>query len=138
MNKTTASVVKGKTLTLKATVTPTNATNKNVTWKSSNTKIATVDGNGKVTAVAAGTATIICTAKADKSKSATCKITVTNPAVKVTKLRMNKTSVDLLKGKTVQLKVTVTPRNATNKAVTWTSSNKRIATVTSNGLVKAV
>lgn len=138
LNKTTASVAKGKTLTLKATVTPTNATNKNVTWKSSNTKIATVDGNGKVTAVAAGTATITCTAKADKSKSATCKITVTNPAVKVTKLRMNKTSVDLLKGKTVQLKVTVAPSNATNKAVTWTSSNKRIATVTSNGLVKAV
>ena len=138
LNKTTASVVKGKTLTLTATVTPTNATNKNVTWKSSNTKIATVDGNGKVTAVAAGTATITCTAKADKSKSATCKITVTNPAVKVTKLRMNKTSVDLLKGKTVQLKVTVTPSNATNKAVTWTSSNKKIVTVTSNGLVKAV
>ena len=138
LNKTTASVVKGKTLTLTATVTPTNATNKNVTWKSSNTKIVTVDGNGKVTAVAAGTATITCTAKADKSKSATCKITVTNPAVKVTKLRMNKTSVDLLKGKTVQLKVTVTPSNATNKAVTWTSSNKKIATVTSNGLVKAV
>ena len=138
LNKTTASVVKGKTVALTATVTPTNATNKNVTWKSSNTKIATVDGNGKVTAVAAGTATITCTAKADKSKSATCKITVTNPAVKVTKLRMNKTSVDLLKGKTVQLKVTVTPSNATNKAVTWTSSNKKIATVTSNGLVKAV
>ena len=138
LNKTTASVVKGKTLTLTATVTPTNATNKNVTWKSSNTKIATVDGNGKVTAVAAGTVTITCTAIADKSKSATCKITVTNPAVKVTKLSMNKTSVDLLKGKTVQLKVTVTPSNATNKAVTWTSSNKKIATVTSNGLVKAV
>lgn len=138
LNKTTASVVKGKTLTLTATVTPTNATNKNVTWKSSNTKIATVDGNGKVTAVTAGTVTITCTAKADKSKSATCKITVTNPAVKVTKLSMNKTSVDLLKGKTVQLKVTVTPSNATNKAVTWTSSNKKIATVTSNGLVKAV
>lgn len=138
LNKTTASVVKGKTLTLTATVTPTNATNKNVTWKSSNTKIATVDGNGKVTAVAAGTATITCTAADGSGKSATCKITVTNPAVKVTKLRMNKTSVDLLKGKTVQLKVTVTPSNATNKAVTWTSSNKRIATVTSNGLVKAV
>lgn len=138
LNKTTASVVKGKTLTLTATVTPTNATNKNVTWKSSNTKIATVDGNGKVTAVAAGTATITCTAADGSRKSATCKITVTNPAVKVTKLSMNKTSVDLLKGKTVQLKVTVTPSNATNKAVTWTSSNKKIATVTSNGLVKAV
>lgn len=139
LNKTTASVVKGKTLTLKATVTPTNATNKNVTWKSSNSKVAKVDEkSGVVTAVAAGTATITCTAADGSRKSATCKITVTNPAVKVTKLRMNKTSVDLLKGKTVQLKVTVTPSNATNKAVTWTSSNKKIATVTSNGLVKAV
>ena len=138
LNKTTASVVKGKTLTLTATVTPTTATNKKVTWKSSNTKIATVDPTGKVTAVAAGTATITCTAADGSGKSATCKITVTKPAVKVTKLSMNKTSVDLIKGKTVQLKVTVTPGNATNKAVTWTSSNKRIATVTSNGLVKAV
>lgn len=138
LNKTTASVVKGKTLTLTATVTPTTATNKKVTWKSSNTKIVTVDPTGKVTAVAAGTATITCTAADGSGKSATCKITVTNPVVKVTKLRMNKTSVDLIKGKTVQLKVTVTPGNATNKSVTWTSSNKRIATVTSNGLVKAV
>lgn len=138
LNKTTASVVKGKTLTLTATVTPTNATNKKVTWKSSNTKIATVDSNGKVTAKAAGTATITCTAADGSGKSAACKITVKNPPVKVTKLKINKTSVDLLKGKTVQLKVTVTPSNATNKAVTWTSSNKRIATVTSNGLVKAV
>ena len=138
LNKTTASVVKGKTLTLTATVTPTNATNKKVTWKSSNTKIATVDSNGKVTAKAAGTATITCTAADGSGKSAACKITVKNPPVKVTKLKINKTSVDLLKGKTVQLKVTVTPSNATNKAVTWTSSNKKIATVTSNGLVKAV
>lgn len=139
LNKTTASVVKGKTLTLKATVTPTNATNKNVTWKSSNSKVAKVDEkSGVVTAVAAGTATITCTAADGSGKSAACKITVKNPPVKVTKLKINKTSVDLLKGKTVQLKVTVTPSNATNKAVTWTSSNKRIATVTSNGLVKAV
>ncbi len=138
LNKTTASVVKGKTLTLTATVTPTTATNKKVTWKSSNTKIATVDSNGKITAKAAGTATITCTAADGSGKSATCKITVTNPVVKVTKLSMNKTSVDLLKGKTVQLKVTVTPSNATNKAVTWTSSNTKVATVTSNGLVKAV
>lgn len=138
LNKTTASVVKGKTLTLTATVTPTTATNKKVTWKSSNTKIATVDSNGKITAKAAGTATITCTAADGSGKSATCKITVTNPVVKVTKLSMNKTSVDLLKGKTVQLKVTVTPSNATNKAMTWTSSNTKVATVTSNGLVKAV
>ncbi|MDD6266830.1 MAG: Ig-like domain-containing protein [Clostridium sp.] len=139
INPSSKSLAIGKTVTLSPTVAPSNATDKGVTWKSSNSKVAKVDEkSGVVTAVAAGTATITCTAADGSRKSATCKITVTNPAVKVTKLRMNKTSVDLLKGKTVQLKVTVTPSNATNKAVTWTSSNKRIATVTSNGLVKAV
>ena len=138
LNKTTASVVKGKTVALTATVTPDTATDKTIKWTTSNKNVATVSTDGVVTAVAAGTATITATAADDSGVKATCKITVTNPPVKVTKLKINKTSVDLIKGKTVQLKVTVTPSNATNKAVTWTSSNKRIATVTSNGLVKAV
>lgn len=139
INPSSKSLAIGKTVTLSPTVAPSNATDKGVTWKSSNSKVAKVDEkSGVVTAVAAGTAIITATAVDGSKVTATCKITVTNPAVKVTKLRMNKTSVDLLKGKTVQLKVTVTPSNATNKAVTWTSSNKKIATVTSNGLVKAV
>ena len=76
LNKTKATLNPVGTLTLKATVTPSNATNKAVTWKSSNTKVATVSSSGKVTAKAAGTATITCTAKDGSGKSATCKITV--------------------------------------------------------------
>ncbi|MBS6465794.1 MAG: DUF4214 domain-containing protein [Clostridium sp.] len=76
LNKTKATLNPADTLTLKATVTPSNATNKAVTWKSSNTKVATVSSSGKVTAKAAGTATITCTAKDGSGKSATCKITV--------------------------------------------------------------
>ena len=76
LNKTKATLNPVDTLTLKATVTPSNATNKAVTWKSSNTKVATVSSSGKVTAKAAGTATITCTAKDGSGKSATCKITV--------------------------------------------------------------
>ena len=75
LNKTKATIYKGKTLQLKATVSPSDATNKAVTWKSSNTKVATVSSTGKVTAKAAGTATITCTTKSG-SKKATAKITV--------------------------------------------------------------
>ena len=76
LNKKTATVKKGKTLTLKATISPSNVANKNVTWKSSNTKIATVNSSGKVTAKSYGTATITVTSKADSTIKATCKITV--------------------------------------------------------------
>lgn len=75
LNKTNLSLVEGGTETLSATVTPSNATNKNVTWSSSDTSIAKVDSNGKITAVAAGTATITVTT-ADGNKKATCTVTV--------------------------------------------------------------
>ncbi|GFZ34448.1 hypothetical protein CSC2_49740 [Clostridium zeae] len=77
LDKTTLSLTTGTSSTLTATVAPSNATNKNVSWTSSNTAVATVQ-NGTVTAVAAGTATITVTTQ-DGSKTATCSITVTNP-----------------------------------------------------------
>lgn len=76
LNKTGATLMKNETLDLKATVTTSNAANKAVTWKSSNTKVATVNSRGKVTAKSPGTATITCTAKDGSGKKATCKITV--------------------------------------------------------------
>ena len=76
LNKTGATLMKNETLDLKATVTPSNAANTAVTWKSSNTKVATVNSRGKVTAKSPGTATITCTAKDGSGKKATCKITV--------------------------------------------------------------
>ena len=135
LNKKTASLVKGKTLALKATVSPSNATNKSVTWKSSNTKIATVSSKGVVKGVKAGTATITVTTK-DGNKTATCKVTVKPVAVKSVKL--NKKTASIKKGKTITLKATVSPSNATTKTVTWKTSNKKIATVTSSGKVKGI
>ena len=137
LNKTNASIEKGKTLQLKATVTPTNATDKGVTWKSSNTKIATVSSTGKVTAKTVGTVTISCMAKDGSGKKAICRITVKNPVIKVTKITLNKTKATLVKGESMSLKATVTPTNTTNKGVTWKSSNTRIATVSSTGKVTA-
>ena len=137
LNKTTASVTKGKTLQLTATVAPGNATKKEVKWSTSNKNVAMVSTSGLVTAKSAGTATITCTAQDGSGVKATCKITVKNPVVKVTKVTLNKTTATLAPKETLTLKATVTPTNATNKAVTWKSSNTKIATVSSSGKVTA-
>ena len=80
LNKTRASVARGYTITLKPTINPSNATNKAVSWKSSNTKIATVSSKGVVKGIKKGTVNIIVTT-ADGKKTAVCKVTVTNPVI---------------------------------------------------------
>jgi uncharacterized protein YjdB len=133
LNESAKTIANGKNVNLKATVSPSNATNKAVTWKSSNTKVATVDNAGKVTAVSVGTAKITCTA-ADGSKTSTsCTITVTTP---VTKVSLNASSKTIAKGKSITLKATVTPSKAYQK-VTWESSNTSVASVSSSGKVTA-
>lgn len=134
LNATSKTLMKGKYITLKAAVAPSTADMKSVTWKSSNTKVATVSSTGKVTAKAKGTATITCTAKDGSGRKATCKITVTQP---VTKIKLSKTSATISKGKTLTLKAMVTPTTANNRSVTWKSSNTKIATVSSSGKVTA-
>ena len=132
LNKTSLALIKGQSETLTATVKPDDATDKKVTWSSSNTSVATVDQNGKVTAVGGGSATI--TAKAG-DKQATCTVTVTVPVSSVT---LNKTSLALIKGQSETLTATVKPDDATDKKVTWSSSNTSVATVDQNGKVTAV
>ena len=130
-----ASVNVGETTTLTATVLPNDATNKNVTWESDDETIVTVDANGVVTGVAAGTATITVTSVADNTKTATCTVTVTTVAV--TGVSVDATaSVNV--GETTTLTATVSPSNATNKNVTWESGNTSIATVDENGVVTGV
>ena len=132
LNKTELSLNKGQSETLTATVKPDNATDKSVTWSSSNTAVATVDSNGKVMAVAGGSTTI--TAKAGEQQ-ATCAVTVSVPLESIS---LNKTELALNKGQSETLTATVKPDDATDKTVTWTSSNTSVATVDSNGKVSAV
>ena len=137
LNNTTLKLEQAKTSTLIATVTPTNASNKKVTWSSNDTSVATVDSKGKITAVLAGIANITCTANDGSGKSATCTLTVTPPK-SVLSITLSNTSLSVLVGKTSTLKATVSPTNATNKTVSWGSSNPSIVTVDSNGKVTAV
>ncbi len=126
----------GATASLTATVTPLDATNKGVTWESSNTSVATVDA-GVVTAVDDGTAVITVTTK-DGGYKATCEVTVKTP-VAVTGVTLDKESATLTKaGQTVELTATVAPENADNKNVTWTTTNGSVAVVSSTGIVTAV
>ena len=137
LNKTSTSIQVGGTETLTATVSPKDAANKKVTWKSSNAAIASVDANGKVTGVKAGEATITVTTE-DGGKTATCKVTVSDKEIKVTGVKLNKSETSLLVGGNETLTATVLPEDATNQNVTWKSDKPEIATVDANGKVTAV
>ncbi len=125
---------KGKTFTLKTKVTVTGKASKKVAYKSSNKKVATVNANGKIIAKKKGTATITVYSKADKKKTCKIKVTVGTP---VTKVKLNKTKANLNIGKTLTLKTTLSPKKPSNKGIIWKSSNTKVATVTSKGVVKA-
>ncbi len=135
---------KGKTFTLKTTISPKKPSSKKLTYKSNKTKVAKVSSKGKITAVAAGTAKITIAAADKQGAKATVTVTVTNPTpakpavVQATGVTLNKTALSLEKGKTEQLTATVAPANTTNKAVTWASDKAAVATVSNTGLVTAV
>ena len=137
ISKSSLSLVEGGSETLTATVTPDNATNKAVSWKSSDAATATVDNSGKVTAVKAGSATITVTTT-DGSKTATCSVTVTAKTVAVSGVTLDHANLEITTGETAQLKATVSPDNASDKSVEWTSSDASVATVDGTGKVTAV
>ncbi|MFZ3372771.1 MAG: cell wall-binding repeat-containing protein [Desulfitobacteriaceae bacterium] len=147
LNKTIAAINVGANDTLTATIVTTdsktnattnaNATPNNVSWMSSNTAVATVDFNGKVVGVSAGTAIIIVTTK-DGGYTATCTVTVGSSEVSVTGVNLNKSSLDYSIGVKDTLTATIAPTNATNKKVTWMSSNTSVVTVDQNGNTEGV
>ncbi|WP_455714130.1 Ig-like domain-containing protein, partial [Anaerosporobacter sp.] len=123
-----------KSVQLKATVTTT-ASNKKLKWTSSNPSVATVSSSGKVKAKKYGTTTITAAATDGSGVKATCKIRVVRL---VTKVKLNRYSMTIVAGRKATLKATITPKNATYKTVTWSSSDKSIATVDSRGTVFAL
>lgn len=131
LNASSQNLITGESFTLTATVEPAKTTD-TVVWSSSNEVVATVS-DGTVTAAKAGTTEITATAGNVK---ATCTVTVSDPVYKVTDIKLTAApSRRIAAGKKVQLKASIAPSNATDKSVTWTSSNKKVATVNAKGLV---
>ncbi len=133
ISQASATINKGSSIQLSYTVLPAGATIQGqVSWASSNTSVATVDSQGKVKAVGAGTADITVSLE---GFTATCKVTVTVPVSSIT---LNQGSLKLKQNETAQLVATVGPEDASDKTVTWSSSDTSIATVDSTGKVKAL
>ena len=136
LNENSVTIREGETYTLIATVSPSDAEDKSVTWSSSNTSVASVSSSGVITAKTVGNATITVKTN-DGAKTATCQVTVKSKAIPVTGISLNKTTLSLASGDSETLYATITPSNATDQTVSWTSSNTSVATVSSTGLVTA-
>ena len=134
LSQNDAELVVGDVLQLRATVKPDDASNKTIAWSSSVTTVATVDDNGKVTAVGVGKAIII-------AKSGTilapCTVIVSPAKVDISEIKLDKSSLTMIIGDEQTLVATIVPDNATVQTVQWTSSDTSVATVT-DGLVKAI
>ncbi len=137
LNKERETLAEGDRLKLTATVSPSDATNKEIEWSSSVAGVATVDGTGLVTAQKPGRAVITVTAQDGSGVSTSCEITVEKREIKVNGIRLNKERETLTEGDTLKLTATVSPSDATNKEIEWSSSVAGVATVDGTGLVTA-
>ena len=134
LNKSETTMTIGNTEKLTATINPSNATNKNVTWESDKPEIVKVDNEGNIEAVGVGEA-VITVKTVDGNKTAQCKVTVEGIAVTGVSLNKNETTMTI--GNTEKLTATINPSNATNKAVTWESDKPSIADVDNTGNITA-
>ena len=126
-------MVEGETVTLSATVYPEDATDKTIVWTSSDESIAKVNEIGVVTALKAGKVTITASSKVCPTVTATCEITVNT---KISAITLNKAAAEIVEGESLVLTATVSPEDATDKTVTWISSDEAVVKVV-NGVVSA-
>jgi uncharacterized protein YjdB len=131
LDETTKEMYSGQTARLGYTILPVNASNAAVTWTSTNTSVATVDGTGLVTAKGVGS-TVIILRSVDKGLSVYCTINVKRVA---TGLKLDVSTLDLEAGKTYTFKPTISPADSTDATITWESTDTKIATVDANGKV---
>ena len=138
LSQMNVTIAQNDTITLDAVVSPANATDKSVTWTSSNESVATVAG-GIVSGKAAGSATITASvAGKDSAITATCIVTVTAAGIPVESVTLLSATASINVGDTSTLTANVLPADATNKSISWSSDNSSVATVDQNGIVTGV
>lgn len=137
LNKNSMTLVEEESETLIVNITPNNADNKTCSWSSSNPNIAKVDETGKVTAIKKGETTITVTTL-DGNKTASCHVTVEAKYIAATNIKLSDTSISLHAGESYKVTAEVTPQDATDKTITWSSSDETIATVDDQGNIKAL
>ena len=140
INSPTLNIYIGATSYLYASVEPWNATDSSLTWRSEDTSIATVDEYGMVTGMGVGTTNIRATSNDGSGVYAECQVTVTDPTIHVTGVSFFQSSIDVRVGETYPLSnyVSVSPMEATDRSLTWSSEDTSIATVDGNGTVTGV
>ena len=138
LNKSSLTLVEGKTETLTATVKPVYVIDKSIQWTSSDEFVATVSDNGVVTAVKEGTATITATSTLTPDKKASCTVTVEPQFIHVTSVSLDKTDLTLEQGESASLVCTVSPTNASDNSVIWSSTDEKVAKVDASGQVTAI
>lgn len=128
----------GEKQLIKAQFTPENATTKEMSWSTTDENIAIVNSDGLVTAVGEGEVTIMAlSAQGDVKGEITLKVNPVSSLIKVTGISLDKSQADLFVGNKMTLTPAITPDNASNKTITWTSSNEKVATV-KDGVITAV
>jgi uncharacterized protein YjdB len=139
LNNTQTTLLTSQTFQLQATVTPSNAANSALSWSSSNSAVASVSNSGLITALIAGITTITVVSRDGSNRSASCAITVNSaPISLISGITLNNTQIIVQTAQSFQLVETITPSNASNKKLSWTSSNPTVATVNSSGLVSTL
>ena len=134
LSQTSVELTEGESTRITATISPDNATNKKVIWSSDNSNVTVSDGT--ITGKKACTATV--TAKSDDGgKTATCRVLVIERVIQVSSVSLDKTSLTMTEGESETLTAKISPTNATDQSVTWSSSNESVASVSSGGVVTA-
>lgn len=137
LSTTSANLTVGESIQLRASVSPENTTNKGIRWTSTNTDIAVVSEYGLVCAIKEGDVQIIASTEDGSNLSAICEISVNSRFVSITQVTINPSSVRFAVGETFNLEAQITPVDATNKNINWSSTNPSVVIVDSNGQLTA-